>query len=70
MDLALNNLQRLICHKTQTNKIKMRINARISNLEKMYFVKSSVFVLQLVFVIKRKVESEAFHLGINCNEIG
>ena len=26
MDLALNNLQMLICHKTQQNKIKLKLN--------------------------------------------
>ena len=31
MDLALNNLQRLICHKTQTNKLSYKLIYHLSD---------------------------------------
>ena len=41
MDLALNNLQRLICHKTQTNKKKTnkQKNPKQTIIERLYLDK-------------------------------
>ena len=46
MDLALNNLQRLICHKTQPNETKPKLNATYLNLK--YFLTK----LQEIFPLK------------------
>ena len=56
MDLALNNLQRLICHKTQTNKPKIGI--------KYQYLKTfnSMQINELWLVNKYYLKSIRFHM--------
>ena len=51
MDLALNNLQRLICHKTQ--QTKPSCNVKISENK---IMGSSIFQFFLVFPLKKKFQ--------------
>ena len=58
MDLALNNLQWLVCHKTKSNQTKTKQNKKYHNYEYEKFVSSGVHKHQtekLIDITKWKV---------------
>ena len=52
-DLALNNLQRLICHKTQANKLIYQISAIIGAIQINIFI-LIIFTIMLQFRTKNE----------------
>ena len=55
MDLALNNLQRLICHKTETNKqtYKTHIHTYVHIYSESQDIFTYVFICSWVYVYKQ-----------------